>query len=171
MMRRVMTACAVLLALAVPVADTLAYATPCWTPALRGQVIDPYREPSCRYCAGNRGIEYRVGLDVRVRAVEAGRVTFSGSVAGTQYVVLEHANGWKVTYGQLTHADVRRGDRVGRGAVLGRASRTFFFGLRVDDRYRDPEPYLGRFVGRPRLVPIDGTMRRPPPSPRLSCAA
>ena len=43
------------------------------------------------------------------------------------------------------------------------------FGLRDGDVYLDPAPYLGRLVGRPRLVPDDGTVARPAPPPRLRC--
>ena len=34
-------------------------------------------------------------------AVASGEVTFSGTVAGTRYVVVRHADGLRVTYGNL----------------------------------------------------------------------
>ncbi|MBT5276182.1 MAG: M23 family metallopeptidase [Ilumatobacter sp.] len=148
----------------------VAEATPCWQPPVTGPIVDPFRAPPCRYCAGHRGIDFRTGAASAVRSVAAGRVAFSGPVAGTIYVVVEHANGWKVTYGELSGVRVRRGVSVARGAVLGTADGRFHFGLRVDGRYRDPEPYLGHLVGRPRLVPIDGTARRSGPTPVWSCA-
>lgn len=159
-----------LLVLSVALIDAPVLAAPCWQPPVRGTIVDRFREPPCPYCAGNRGIEYRVASSSEVRAVQAGRVTFSGDVAGTIYVVVEHANGWKVTYGNLSAAEVRRGRTVVRGAVLGQTTGTFFFGLRVLGEYRDPERYFGRMVGTPRLVPVDGTRRRPAPAPRLTCA-
>lgn len=149
--------------------DSAAAAAPCWRPPVAGQIIEHFREPSCPYCAGKRGIEYRTSPSALVRTVEAGRVTFSGVVAGTGYVVVDHSNGWKVTYGRLLDIGVRRGDTVARGHVLGSAAHRFYFGLRVQLEYRDPEPYFGRLVGRPRLVPVDGTPRRPPPMARRSC--
>jgi len=148
----------------------VAEATPCWQPPVTGPIVDPFRAPPCRYCAGHRGIDFRTGAASAVRSVAAGRVAFSGPVAGTIYVVVEHANGWKVTYGELSGVRVRRGVSVARGAVLGTADGRFHFGLRVDGRYRDPEHYLGHLVGRPRLVPIDGTVRRSGPTPVWSCA-
>ncbi len=154
--------------------DSAAAAAPCWRPPVAGQIIERFREPACPYCAGKRGIEFQAATPpgaatARVRSVEAGRVTFSGMVAGTRYVVIDHANGWKVTYGRLRDVGVRRGDVVARGEVLGSVSRRFYFGLRVKSEYRDPEPYLGRLVGRPRLVPVDGSARRAAPAARWSC--
>ena len=37
---------------------------PCWWPPVSAPVIDPYREPACRWCPGNRGLEYgtRAGM-------------------------------------------------------------------------------------------------------------
>lgn len=142
----------------------VADAAPCWRPPVAGRIVDDFRAPSCPYCAGNRGIEYQTSAAGVVRSVAAGRVAFSGAVAGTIYVVIEHVDGWKVTYGLLSEANVRRGDPIARGAVLGKVGRRFHFGLRVSGEYRDPEPYLGNLVGLPRLVPIDGTARRPAPA-------
>jgi murein DD-endopeptidase MepM/ murein hydrolase activator NlpD len=147
----------------------VADAAPCWRSPVSGQIVDHFRAPSCPYCAGNRGIEYQTSAEGVVRSVAAGSVVFSGSVAETSYVIVEHANGWKVTYGQLSEVRVRRGSPVARGAVLGRVDDRFYFGLRVNGRYRDPEPYLGQLAGRPRLVPIDGTARRRAPTAAWSC--
>ena len=147
----------------------VADAAPCWQPPVTGQIVDHFRAPSCPYCAGNRGIEYQTSTAGVVRSVAAGHVAFSGSVAGTSYVVIEHIDGWKVTYGRLSDVQVKRGASVGRGAVLGSAGGRFYFGLRVNGLYRDPEPYLGHLDGRPRLVPTDGTARRPLPTAVWSC--
>ncbi len=146
-----------------------ATAAPCWLPPVIGSVADPFREPPCPYCAGNRGIEYAVASRTTVRAVAAGVVTWSGSVAGTTYVVVQHANGWRATYGKLATTTLSRGDRVISRSRVGTASGDFYFGLRRRDTYVDPAPFLGRREGRPRLVPIDGSARRSPPMSRLRC--
>jgi len=151
------------------IAPSTAAAGPCWQPPVVGTVTDPFREPPCRFCAGNRGLEYRVGSGVRVRAVASGTVTWAGTIAGTRYVVVRHVNGWRATYGKLETAAVRTGDVVLEGLSLGVATTEFYFGLRHGDRYVDPAPYLGRLVGRPRLVPIDGSRARHAPPPRLRC--
>lgn len=163
---------ALILAVAIVVAVVSpgpAVAAPCWLPPVVGRVADPFREPPCPYCAGNRGIDYVVGSNAVVWAVAGGRVTWSGAVAGTRYVVVQHTNGWRATYGQLTSTSLSTGDSVVSRARIGRASGSFYFGLRSGQTYIDPAPYLGRVVGRPRLVPTDGTAPLPAPRPRLRC--
>lgn len=147
----------------------VAAAAPCWSPAVAGPVVDPYREPACPYCPGNRGIEYATRPGSAVRAVSAGVVTFAGTVGGTRYVVVRHGNGWRATYGGLRSSHLRSGDPVASRGRIGLAGERTHFGLRVDGTYVDPAPYLGRLVGRPRLVPLDGTASRPAPPPRLRC--
>lgn len=143
--------------------------SPCWKPPVEGWVIDPFREPACPWCAGNRGIDFGISGLQAVRAVAAGTVTFAGTVAGTRYVIVQDRSGWKLTYGKLAAIDVSRGDRVVGGAVLGSVRHEFFFGLRVADVYRDPAPYLGDLRGRPRLIPVDGSEPRPSPAGYWVC--
>jgi murein DD-endopeptidase MepM/ murein hydrolase activator NlpD len=163
----VLIVCCIAILVPSPAAD----AAPCWRPAVAGHVTDPFRAPSCPYCPGNRGIEYSVLGGTHVRAVAAGTVTWAGSVAGTRYVVVRLANGWRVTYGQLTNALLSTGDNVVPGVRVGTASGSFYFGLRIGANYRDPAPFLGRLVGRPRLVPVDGTAPRAAPATRLRCGS
>ena len=159
-----------LLALAVAAPRTVD-AAPCWLPPVVGAVIDPYREPPCRWCAGNRGIEYRVGAGSAVTAAATGRVEFVGTVVDVRYVVVRLPNGWRHTYGRLASTTLRTGDAMLAGGRIGRASGTFFFGLRIGDEYADPTSFIGELRGRPRLVPVDGTRARPAPKPKLGCPA
>lgn len=139
--------------LAVPTA----VAAPCWRPPVDAPVTDPYRPPTCRWCPGNRGIEYGTVAGQTVRAVDTGEVTYAGSVAGRRYVVVEHADGLRVTYGELGSIAVERGDLVIRGQRIGTTGTTFHFGVRRGDEYLDPTPLLAERHGRPRLVPSDGS--------------
>jgi len=123
----------------------------------------------CPCCAGNRGIEYAVSGRAVVRAVASGVVTFSGVVAGTRYIVVDIGAGRRLTYGRLASASVRRGDRVVTRSPIGTVVGTLFFGLRVHGSYADPTPFLGVLVGRPRLIPTDGSPRRPAPPPTVRC--
>jgi hypothetical protein len=134
-----------------------------------GVVVDAFRAPSCTWCAGNRGIEYRVGPDVDVRAAVSGVVSFAGTVAGTRYLVVRSPDGSRITYGRLRNAHVRSGDRVLAGTAIASAAGEFFLGLRIGDDYVDPAPYIGRLLGRPRLVPIDGSIARPSPTVEPRC--
>ena len=144
-------------------------AAPCWVPPVVAMVADPYREPPCPWCAGNRGIEYRLAGSVAIRAAASGRVVFSGTVVGVHYIVIQLANGWRHTYGHLISTSIDVGDAVMAGRDIGRAADVFFFGLRVGDVYRDPAPFIGVERRRPRLIPADGTPPRPAPPPRLQC--
>ena len=92
-------------------------------------------------------------------------------VAGTRYVVVEHAaGGLRATYGGLAASRLVEGDAVGGGDVVGVAAGDVHFGLRRGEAYLDPTPLLGRLVEVVRLVPTDGTPPRPAPPPRLECA-
>ncbi|MBI5089792.1 MAG: M23 family metallopeptidase [Actinobacteria bacterium] len=146
---------------------------PCWAPPVDAPIIDPYRAPTCTYCPGNRGIEYGPRPGQAVTAVAAGTVSFAGVVAGTRYVVIEHADGLRATYGRLATIAVARGASVTPGTRLGTTTDAFYFGLRRGvapaDQPVDPTPFLGVRRFPVRLVPIDGTPAPWPGPGRLSC--
>lgn len=156
---------------AVGVQGAAAGAAPCWHPPVAGTVTDPYREPECRWCPGNRGLEYETEPGAPVRAVAAGVVTFAQSVAGRRYVVVAHPGGWRTTYGDLASIGVGRGDRVVARSIVGTAGATVHFGLRDRDGYRDPAPFIGKLTYRTRLVPVDGSPGGPPGRARITCSS
>ena len=133
----------------------------CWSPPVDGPVVVPFRAPECEYCSGHRGVEFAATPGTPVRAVAAGRVTFSGRVAGATYVVIEHADGIRATYGMVATALVQEGASVQAGSTVAVASPRLYFGLRRGTRYLDPGPWFGAARTRPRLVPLDGRNRRP----------
>ena len=141
----------------------------CLVPPVSAPVVDPFRDPWCPWCPGNRGLEYGVAPGTPVRAAAGGAVTFNGAVAGTTYLVIDHGDGLRATYGRLTASGLTVGDRVVAGAVVGRAGDGLYFGLRRGEQYIDPAPLLGRLVERWRLLPTDGTAARRPPPPRWRC--
>jgi murein DD-endopeptidase MepM/ murein hydrolase activator NlpD len=143
----------------------------CLLPPVTAPITDPFRTPGCVWCPGNRGLQYDVAAGTPVRAAAAGTVTFRGPVAGTFYLVIEHADGLRATYGELATSPLGTGDMVAAGAVVGRSAGGLHFGLRRGDEYLDPQPLLGQLVQRARLVPTDGTPARPAPPPRLRCPA
>lgn len=149
--------------------DVIAAVGPCWTAPVDAPVSDPYRAPRCRWCSGNRGIEYRTGTGVAVKAVASGRVSFVGSVAGTTYLVVRHADGVRATYGNISGVRFRAGQLVIRGMRVGSTAGRFHFGLRRGDQYLDPTPFIGRLVHRPRLIPANGDRPAPGPDPVLTC--
>jgi len=143
----------------------------CWRPPVSAPVADPFREPLCRWCPGNRGIEYAASAGDPITAVSAGEVTFSGTVAGRTYVVVRHPDGKRATYGNLADRLYAQGDVIATGAVVGHAAGAFHFGLRDGERYVDPAPFIGHLAGVVRLVPLDGTAASPAGPPRLVCSA
>jgi murein DD-endopeptidase MepM/ murein hydrolase activator NlpD len=148
-----------------------ALADVCWRPPVSAPVSDPFRQPACRWCPGNRGIEYATHTGDAVRAVTAGEVTFSGAVAGRTYVVIRHPDGKRATYGNLSDRLHAQGDVIATGAVVGHASGAFHFGVRDGERYVDPAPWIGRLAGVVRLVPADGSAAAPAGPARLVCGA
>lgn len=146
-----------------------AQAERCLRPPVDAPVTDPFRMPVCRYCPGNRGIEYGPTPGSPVVAAAAGTVEFAGSVAGTRWLVVRHADERRASYGHLASVAVREGDRVRAGQSLGTTTDRFYLGLREGDEPVDPTPLLGRMRHRPRLVPADGTPARPAGPPRLVC--
>lgn len=158
-----------LLVLLLMLPNVAAAAAPCWQSPVDARVVDPFREPSCPYCAGNRGLEYSAVSGSGVRSVAAGTVSWSGTIAGVRWVVVEHVDGWRATYGRLAASELATGDRVESRQLIGTTTAEFYFGLRHGERYVDPSPHLARLVGRPRLVPVGDTSARPAPPPRWSC--
>ncbi len=157
-----------------PVASTTSTGAVCYLPPVDAPVTDPFRAPSCQFCAGNRGLEYGTTSGQAVVAAAAGIVTFSGVVAHTRYVVVTQDDGLRATYGRLLAADVSLGSRVSAGALVGTATDRLFFGLRTPEEiqpvaYIDPTPLLGRWRRSSRLVPTDGGARRPARPARLVC--
>ena len=146
------------------------HALPCWRPPVTAPVTDPFREPSCAWCPGNRGIEYGTSGGATVRSVATGRVAYAGRIAGTVYVVVRHGDGRRITYGNLARESFDTGDLVIRGQLIGRTAGRFHLGVREGARYVDPAPFIGRLVHRPRLIPSDGGRGNPAPSARLTCA-
>ena len=164
-------AAALVVALLWPVAAVSpALAAACWRPPVSAPVSDPFREPACRWCPGNRGIEYATHTGDAITAVTSGEVTFSGTVAGRRYIVIRHPDGRRATYGNLSDRLHAQGDVIATGAVVGHAAGAFHFGLREGERYVDPAPSIGRLAGVVRLVPADGSAAAPAGPTRLVCA-
>lgn len=88
-----------------------------WPMSSPHRIIAPFVEPEHRYGPGHRGVDI-LASGAEVRAVEDGTVRFAGSVAGRGVVSILHADGLLSTYEPVT-ADVRAGDRVRAGQVIG----------------------------------------------------
>ncbi|GAA1168874.1 hypothetical protein GCM10009584_07260 [Ornithinimicrobium humiphilum] len=84
----------------------------------RPPVARTFDPPEHRWGAGHRGIDLAGVAGEPVRAVDAGVVAFSGTVAGVGVVSVDHASGLRSTYQPVTDG-APAGSRVGRGERLG----------------------------------------------------
>jgi len=92
---------------------------------------------------GHWGVDVAVDPGTPVRAVAAGVVTFSGSIAGNQTVTVSHGGGVRTSYSYLSARYVTGGHRVAIGGAVGASGvdhgvAAIHFSLRVGDRYVDP---------------------------------
>jgi murein DD-endopeptidase MepM/ murein hydrolase activator NlpD len=142
----------------------------CLVSPVAGPVTDPFRPPPCPWCPGNRGLEIDTVAGDIVVAMGAGRVTFSGQVAGVLYVTVEHTTGLRSTVGRLNETRVRVGQQVASNQAIGTAGETTIVTVRAGEEYLDPAPLIGRPSWRARLVPLDGTPARPAQPGPLRCA-
>jgi len=143
----------------------------CYLPPVSAPITEPFVGPACDYCPGHRGIEYGTAASTPVRAAAAGRVTFAGVVVGVRYVVVLDADGVAATYGDLAGSNLRGGDQVAVGQIVGTSTDRLYFGLRRDETYLDPTDYLAVVRHRPRLVPSSGLPGRPARTLPPSCPA
>jgi len=141
-----------------------------WTWPLQPQprVLAPFEPPPDPYGSGHRGVDLAGAVAQPVVAVAPGRVRFAGQVAGRGIVVVDHGR-LRSTYEPVLVA-VRRGDRVGRGELVGTLTLAgghclplpcLHLGARDGETYVDPLGLLGD--GRVRLLPLQG-LRVPRPT-------
>ncbi|NOT72128.1 MAG: LysM peptidoglycan-binding domain-containing protein [Hyphomicrobium sp.] len=99
----------------------------------------------------NDGINMSVPLGTDVHAAESGVVAYSGSeLKGYgNLVLLRHDNGWVTAYAHNDELLVKRGDKVKRGQVIGKAGKTgtvdqpqVHFELRQGSKPVDPTPFM-----------------------------
>ncbi len=112
---------------------------------------------------GHWGVDLAAPEGSTVRAAGPGVVSFSGEVAGTVAVTVDHGGGLKTTVSSVGErlvvagTPVAAGQRIARSGVHdGRPS--VHVSARIDGRYVDPLPLLGCAAAGPagavRLVPL-----------------
>jgi murein DD-endopeptidase MepM/ murein hydrolase activator NlpD len=121
---------------------------------IAGPVSSPYgwRDISV---AGNRfhgGVDLVADTGTPVVASRGGRVAFAGWSGAYGYVVfVDHEAGWQSRYAHLSRIEVRVGDLLRQGAVLGAVGSTgastgphLHFEIRFDGRALDPLGFVPR---------------------------
>jgi murein DD-endopeptidase MepM/ murein hydrolase activator NlpD len=131
-----------------------------YLPPVDGPIIDHFRPPACRWCPGNRGVDYATTPGEAVRASAAGTVSFAGRIGADLYVTVQHPDGLRTSYAYLATILVTEGQVVSQGTMLGAAAASVHFGVRRGDVYLDPELLLAGWRLQPRLVPTDGAPAR-----------
>lgn len=142
--------------------------TAVWGWPLGGEppIVRAFELPKQRWLPGHRGIDLAGLGGEAVRAVDAGVVSFSGTIAGVGMVSVAHESGLRSTY-QPVLDPVPRGDRVARGqriAVLdvvgshcAPAACLHLGAVRGRDDYVDPTPLL--LGAELTLLPVGGEPR------------
>jgi murein DD-endopeptidase MepM/ murein hydrolase activator NlpD len=111
---------------------------------------------------GLRGWRLHHGVDIAapegtpVRAMKSGRVEHAGAWGGYGLsIVITHGSNVRTLYAHLSRIDVRAGERVSGGAVIGAVGRTgnatgphLHFEVWRWGRAEDPVPLLGGFPPR-----------------------
>ncbi len=118
-----------------------------------GQVLTRFgmqRHPQFGTTVFRRGIEIDAHEGESVRAVNDGQVAYSDWYKGYgKLVIIEHGNGLYTLYGNLSRLDLKKGDRVVRGQVIGLAGDTgslkgskLYFEIRQNGEAQDPLAWL-----------------------------
>lgn len=117
---------------------------------VRGPILRHFEPPASAYGAGHRGIDIGAAQGTTVVAAADGVVAFAGTVAGSLYVSIDHADGIRTTYSYLSGVTCVAGHRVAQGDLIGRTGTGhpgatdshMHFGARRGTEYVDPEPLL-----------------------------
>ena len=112
------------------------------------------RDPLNGRQAMHGGLDFRAPKGHPVEATAAGTVRFAARRGGYgKLVEIDHGDGLSTRYGHLSRIFVREGQRVGRGAILGKVGSTgrstgphLHYEVRRGGQARDPAHYvrLGR---------------------------
>jgi murein DD-endopeptidase MepM/ murein hydrolase activator NlpD len=101
----------------------------------------------------HHGVDVAAPEGTRVLAMKNGRVEFAGTRGGYgQTVIISHGRNVRTLYAHLSRIDVRAGQRVRGGDVIGAVGRTgnatgphLHFEVQRWGRVEDPVPLLGGF--------------------------
>ncbi|MCC7386103.1 MAG: peptidoglycan DD-metalloendopeptidase family protein [Deltaproteobacteria bacterium] len=109
-------------------------------------------DPETGMIMAHKGVDIRASLTEPVRAVFAGKAAFAGWLEGFgRMVIVEHDGGWYTIYAHLERFQVKVGEALGQGQVLGFVGDSgslkgvyLYFELREGKRAIDPLTWLSR---------------------------
>ena len=109
-------------------------------------IIRPFQAPLRRFGPGHRGIDLPLAPGEQITAPASGVISFSGSVARTPTLVIDHGGGLRSTFQPVT-SRLKVGSGVKPGAVIGVLAKTaghcapnscLHWGVRNSAGYLDP---------------------------------
>lgn len=115
-------------------------------PVDTGHFVQPFKGTVLEAFSGNNlGIWVETRPDAHIAAMDEGRIELAGDRADTGHtVVIQHADGYRTTYGGLKATKWETGDWVKAGDVIGSAAADeegktkVFLSVMKDQRYVDP---------------------------------
>ncbi|UFP93717.1 M23 family metallopeptidase [Gloeobacter morelensis] len=119
----------------------------------------PRRDPVMGGAEFHSGLDFAGPYGLPIRATAPGRVSRAGWGSGWgQHVVIDHGHGFETLYAHLSRLEVRAGDSLGRGDLVGRMGSTgrstgthLHYTVYLDGQAVDPSPYLGEAPSAPAL--------------------
>lgn len=136
-----------------------------WPLSPQPVVLAGFHPPAQRWGPGHRGIDLGGSVGQRVSAIGAGRVSFTGVIAGRGVVVVDHG-ALRSTYEPVS-SHVTRGQQVAAGQIIATLESVqshcspqtcLHLGVRRGETYLDPLTLLGpRAI---RLKPLAGNPSR-----------
>jgi len=122
----------------------------------------------------HKALDIAAHMGDRIKAAHRGFIVFSGVLLGYgKTVMIVHPGGSVTLYGHLSRTDVRSGQNVARGRVIGRAGSTgnstgphLHFGLFVNGEPADPAPLLDPQPVFSRSVPHEPEEVSPQAAPQ-----
>ncbi|MGH6790121.1 MAG: M23 family metallopeptidase, partial [Pseudolabrys sp.] len=100
--------------------------------------------------AMHSGIDFRGAMGEPARVTAAGTVTMAGWDGGYgKMVEVDHGNGFSTRYGHLSEIDVKIGQKIRAGEVVGKIGSTgrstgphLHYETRINDQPLDPQKFL-----------------------------
>jgi murein DD-endopeptidase MepM/ murein hydrolase activator NlpD len=115
-------------------------------PRITSRFSSSRKHPILGYARAHNGVDYYAPMGAPVGSVAPGVVTLAGwTGGGGRTVKVRHSNGYDTEYLHLSAIDVRAGQRVAQGDVVGRVGKTglatgvhLHYGLKKNGRYVNP---------------------------------
>jgi murein DD-endopeptidase MepM/ murein hydrolase activator NlpD len=135
-----------------PLASRTAAGRWAWPLDPRPEVVRPFERPDQPWLPGHRGVDLAASVGQSVRAPSAGRISWTGVVAGRAVVVVMHEGGLRSTFEPVASAPPL-GTPVARGDIVGAVTSTtghcaprtcLHWGVLRDETYLDPLSFVGR---------------------------